>query len=87
MGTVGGYPASKNAPMKRWKVNDGPVMPVVAPAVHVHWLAGVTRETISKVERDYWWYRSIIDKGADQPVDVSAKVIDDRDDVFAQEAL
>lgn len=46
--TVQGYPAERAPPVKRQKVDDGPVMPVMAPAIHVNWISGVARKTISK---------------------------------------
>lgn len=40
--------------MKHQKVNDGPMVPVMAPTIDIFWLPDVLRKTLSKVERDYW---------------------------------
>lgn len=37
MGTVQGYPAERIAPVKRQKIDEGPVLPVMAPAIDVNW--------------------------------------------------
>lgn len=36
--TVQGYPAKQIAPLKLQKVSEGPVVPVMAPAVDMNWL-------------------------------------------------
>lgn len=43
----------KIVPVKRLKVNDGPVVPVIALAVDLKWLPSVARETFSKDERGF----------------------------------
>lgn len=48
--------AVKNALLVRQKVGDGPLVPVMVPAVDANWIPGVFRNTIAKVERDYGWY-------------------------------
>lgn len=61
------------------------MVPVIAAALNVNWLPGVTRKTISEVERDYQRYRSIIDDNAGRPADVLDNVVDDVDDLFEQD--
>lgn len=73
--------------MKRQKVDNGAVVPIMVPAVDVNWLSGISGKTFSEVERYYRRYRDIIDGGSGQPADVTADLVDDLDDVFAQDAL
>lgn len=44
-------------------------------------------ETISKVERNHQWYRSVCDGDEGPLAEVQANVVDDLDDISAQEAL
>lgn len=55
------------------------------PFVDVNWLPIVQRKTTSEVERDYWRYRGVIDGDVGLPADVSADVVNDVVDLFAQE--
>lgn len=86
-GTVKGYPAKQIVLVKRQEVDDGPVVSIHVPAVDVKWLHGKSRKTLSEVERDYQHYRYIIDHDLGLPADVQADLVDDIDNVFAQEAL
>lgn len=70
--------------MKKQKIGAGSLVPVMAPAVDVIWLPGVARRTFREVNRDYWWFRGIVDDGSSQPTYVPADVVDERDDVFTQ---
>lgn len=42
---------------------------------------------ISDAERNYRWYRGVFDGDEGPPADVPADLLDDLDDIFAQEAL
>lgn len=86
-GAVQGYPDERLALLKRQKVDDNPVVPVLEPAVGVNWLLGVTRRAISDVAREYRQKREVVDDGGDLPADFLAEAVDDLDDIFVQEAL
>lgn len=77
--TVQVYPAEKNAPVKRQKVDDGSVVPAMAPSVDVNWLPGVAPEKLSKVEFDYRRYIGRVDDDASQPAGGAVDVVDDID--------
>lgn len=47
--TVQGYPPEKIAPIKRQKVGDGRLLPVMTPAVDVNLLPVVVHRTFSEV--------------------------------------
>lgn len=47
----------------------------------------MARETSSDVEHDYQRYNGVIARRDGVPADATADVIDDLDDIFAQEAL
>lgn len=79
--------ADSLAPVKRQKVDDGPVRPVLAPAADVEWLAGVTRKTIANVKRDYRRYLKVVEDHCDLQYDVLAILLDGPDDIFAQKAF
>lgn len=51
-GTVQGYQAKKNAPVKREKVDDTPMVYIIAPSIDVNRLRDVTHKVISKVKLD-----------------------------------
>lgn len=74
-------------PLKRRKIDNGPVAPVMAPAIDVNWIPGVACMTISEIDRAYWSYHVINGDDAGQPADIPADVENDVDDIFAQEAL
>lgn len=82
--TVKCYPAGRIAPVSRNMIDDVPVVPATASAIGVDWLPDKTRNTISKVERDYRRYSGIIDNDAGQQADVPADVMDDYNGNFAQ---
>lgn len=86
-GTVQDHPAEKIPPVKRQKIDDRPFVPVMAPAVDVDDLPGVSRKTVSEVQRDYRRYPGIIGDVSRQPAAVPVDMVDDPDDAFAQEAL
>lgn len=50
--TMQGYPAERIAPVKCRKVDDGAVVPELAPAVGFNWRSGASDRTISEVWRD-----------------------------------
>lgn len=85
--TVQAYPAEKIAPVMRRMVDNGLAVPVIARAVHVNWLPGAARKTLSEVESDYQRYCDTVDEDAGQLADVPANVADDFDNVLGQEAL
>lgn len=85
--TVQGFPVEKIAPVKRHKVDDGPMVHVVGPVVDVNWLRGVACRTFSEFERDFRSYRVIVAVDARQPADDPVEVVEDLDEVFVQEAL
>lgn len=62
-------------------------MPFIATSVEVNEFPSVARKKISELELDYRQYPYIGNDGAGRPADVPADVVDDRDDVFVQEAL
>lgn len=74
-------------PVKRPKIDEGPVVPVMVPAVDGNWLSGVVRKTLPEVERDYRRFYAIVYKDEGQLTDASSDVSDGLDDVFAQEGL
>lgn len=71
-GTMKGYSAERIAQVKRQKVGDRPVTPVMAPAVNVNWFYGLMRKTNSEVVCHYRWYRCITDDDAGQSADIPA---------------
>lgn len=73
--------------MKRQTVDDGPMVPILSPAVDMNWLPGVARNTFCDVEYHYRRCRGRVDENAGQPGDVLADLVDDFDDIFGQEAL
>lgn len=48
--TVQVYNRKRTALVKRQKADDGPVVPVIVPAIVINFLPVVTRKTISEVE-------------------------------------
>lgn len=73
--------------MKRQKVDDGAVVPVLVPAVDVNWLPGVTRKKISRFESDYERYCAVNNYGRSLPDNVPDDVFDYLEVIFAQEEL
>lgn len=71
------------APVRRQKVDAGPVVLLKAPAVHVKRLPVVERETTSEVKCDCRRYRGIVEDNAGQPADVLADKAGDLDDILA----
>lgn len=59
--TVQGNSAERIAPVKRQKVDDGPVVPEAAPTVDINWLPSVAHKTVSGVEGNYQQYHGISD--------------------------
>lgn len=59
--TVRGRLAERLAPLKRYKINDGPVVPMLDPSVGVNWLPNLAREAIFDIQRDYRWYCGVVD--------------------------
>lgn len=52
-GAVRGSPTEGIVLAKRQEIDNGPMMPVIAPDVDVDWFPGAASTTISEVERDY----------------------------------
>lgn len=82
-----GYSAERLAPVKCQKVDNGLVVTLLARFVDVNWLPGVARRTISDVSRDYRRYYGVFNDDWNLPADILAEVVDDLDDIFAQERL
>lgn len=59
--------------------------PVLESAIDVNWPPGVTHKKISDVERNYRLQRGVVD--GDLSSNVSADVVDELDDIIAQEVL
>lgn len=85
--TVHDYLPERHAPLKRQKLDECPAVPMFEPAVDLKQLPGVTRNTISDVDHDYWRYCGVVDSDGDIATDVPADVVDDFDYIFAQRAL
>lgn len=66
--------------MKRQKVNDGPVVRAMVPAIDANWLTSVALKRFSEVNHDYRRYRGIVDNDADQSSNVLADLMDEHDD-------
>lgn len=81
------YPAKTLALLKQEKIDGGPVVPVLAPAVDANWLRCVAGMTASTVQRDYKRYPGVVDEDDIFLSEVSAEVADDLDDIFVQEPL
>lgn len=66
-------------PVKHQKIDEGSVMPVMAPVIDVNWPPCVRRKKISEADGDYRWCPGVIYKDADQPADVAeaVKFLDD----------
>lgn len=73
--------------MKHPKFDDGPIGPVLAPAVDASAIPDVTRKTILGVDRDHRWYHKVVDDDGDRTADVLADVTDDLGNIISQEAL
>lgn len=80
--TVQGYAAEENALGKRHKVDDGIAVPIILPVVHVNGVPGVSRNTLSEVERDYRQYRKMTDDDSGELADVFADVVDEFGEVI-----
>lgn len=87
MSTVQGYPAERIAVVKRQKVDDGPVVPIMTPAVDVNWLSDLTPKATSKLERDYEQNRDMRDDDESQLANVSANVVSALDVTSTHETL
>lgn len=87
MEDVSGYQAERIATVKRQKIDDGHVLPLIALAVGVQWLPGTTCKTIFDDRGDCKRYLGIFNDATDSPDKVPAVVAEDIDGRFAQEAL
>lgn len=86
MATVQRYPSERIAPVKRRKVDVGPVVPVMARATDMNCLPGISRKTLSEFEHEYRLYRAIIDDDSGESTDILAEVVEDIFDLLAQDA-
>lgn len=86
-GTIQGFRAEKTAPVKQQMVDDGPVVPVILPSIHVSRLRGEERKKLSKVERNYRRCLGRVGDDAGQLAVLLANVVDYFVGVFAQQAL
>lgn len=86
-GTVQRYWDERITPGKREKVESGLIVPVVALAIDVNWLAGVMHKTVREARYDYQRYHGVTDNDADQTTGVIADYIDDIDVILAQQVL
>lgn len=59
-GTVQRYLVELTAPLKLYTVDAGPLVPLMAPALNLNWLPGVSRKKVFKVGYDYRRYCVII---------------------------
>lgn len=82
-----GYPDERLAPVKRQNVDNGPVVPVPAPALCVYRLCGVAYQMIFNLYCNYLWYRDVVYCDESLPSSVPADASDDLDDIFVQDAL
>lgn len=74
------------APLKHQKVDDDPVVSVLAGDIDVNWLSGVIRKTVSNVEYQYQRHCWMLNYDERQTADASADFVGDLDDLFEQEA-
>lgn len=86
-GEVCAYPAERLASVKLRKTDDGPVFPVLAPAVYFQWLPDTTWKTTSDIQSGYKRYLDVVKNVKGFPSEVPAEGFDDIDEVFSQEAL
>lgn len=86
-GTVQAISAAWHAPVKRQKVDAGPMALVSIPAVDVSWFPGVACKTNSDIRRDYRWLCGINDGEKGLPAEVAANLVDDLGNISAQVAL
>lgn len=77
----------RTALVKRQKVYDDFVVPVMSTVMDILWILDVTCEPITVVERSNRRYRGVTDDDAGQRADVQDDVVDDLDDMFVQGAL
>lgn len=81
--TLPAYSTERIEPVVRQKVDGGPVVLELSPAVHVNCLSGVVRRKIDKVEREYRWYLGASDVDEGPPPDGPANALDNVDDTIA----
>lgn len=86
-GTVEGYLPERIAPVRRQKIDTGPVVPFTSLVIDAIWLPVVTSKTNSGVERNYRRYHGVSDEDAGQLPDVLDYLLDDLYDIFVQEML
>lgn len=68
------------------RTDDGPVFPVMALAIDVQWLSGLTCKNIFDAEGDHIWSFGIVDDHTDFPSEILAE-LEVIDDAFAQVLL
>lgn len=79
------YPTEILAAMKREKIENGPVVPILVSSVHANGLPDVTCKKFSNVESDYRGYCVVVD--GDLSSDVPAHVVDKFDDILEQKTF
>lgn len=57
------YHGKRLAPLKREKIDDGPLLPLIAPAVRVQYLPVTTRKKLFHVRGDYEIHIEAVDNG------------------------
>lgn len=67
--------------MNRQKIYDGPMMPVLVPAVDVQWISSTTSKTTFDVHVNYKQYLCVFDYKSDFRNEVWAEEVGDIDDL------
>lgn len=83
--TMHGYPAEKNAPVKRQKVGDGHVVLESTPALEANWLASMALKKISILTRNYRRYSGANNVDDGEQAEVLVVVADKLDEIFVYE--
>lgn len=73
--------------MKRKRVDEASVVPLMVPATSATWLPDVKRKAFPDDNGGYQRYCSIIDDDIGQPADSAVDVVNNFDDIFEQEGL
>lgn len=86
-GIVKRYMAKRIVLLKCQKVDNGPVVILIVPAIDVSCIPDVTRRRNAEAERDYRLYGGVTDDAPGQLADAQAVVVNYLDAIFAQETL